>query len=164
MLLILGGLPGVGKTSIARDAAVRLMATHVRIDSIEQALRTAGAVTGDMGPAGYEVGYAVAADNLAARHTVIADSVNPIAVTRAAWRSVAERLGRRWVEIEVRCSDPHEHRRRVETRVGDIPNLRLPSWEDVLARTYEPWDADIVLDTARMSLDECSDRIAGIFR
>jgi predicted kinase len=38
MLLILGGLPGTGKTTIARELARKLGVVHVRIDSIEQAL------------------------------------------------------------------------------------------------------------------------------
>ena len=40
-LIVLSGLPGVGKTTIARELAVVLGATHVRIDSIENSLRNA---------------------------------------------------------------------------------------------------------------------------
>jgi predicted kinase len=36
MLIILGGLPGTGKTTIARELARQLGAVHVRIDSIEE--------------------------------------------------------------------------------------------------------------------------------
>src|SRR5271165_1678080 len=36
MLIILGGLPGTGKTAIARELARQLGAVHVRIDSIEE--------------------------------------------------------------------------------------------------------------------------------
>jgi predicted kinase len=42
MLIVLRGLPGVGKTAIARELARTLGAVHLRIDSIEQALRSAG--------------------------------------------------------------------------------------------------------------------------
>jgi predicted kinase len=42
MLVVLSGLPGVGKTTIARELAPAMAAVHVRIDSIEQALRSAG--------------------------------------------------------------------------------------------------------------------------
>jgi predicted kinase len=64
MLLILGGLPGTGKTTIARELARKLGAVHVRIDSIEQALRNSGLICGAMNDAGYRVGYAIAEDNL----------------------------------------------------------------------------------------------------
>jgi predicted kinase len=44
VLIILAGLPGTGKTTIARLLARRLGAVHVRIDSIEQAIRDSGGV------------------------------------------------------------------------------------------------------------------------
>ena len=42
MLIVFSGLPGVGKTGIARELARTIGAVHLRIDSIEQALRRAG--------------------------------------------------------------------------------------------------------------------------
>jgi hypothetical protein len=87
VLVILGGLPGGGKTSLARALAAQIGAVHLRIDSIEQALRDSGALLGPMDAAGYRIAYALAADNLRIGHTVIADSVNPIFLTRAAWRA-----------------------------------------------------------------------------
>lgn len=87
MLLIFGGLPGTGKSTIARLLAARLGAVWLRIDSIEQALIRAETVTRhDIGPAGYLAAYAIAADNLRLGNVVIADAVNPIAITRQAWR------------------------------------------------------------------------------
>ena len=155
MLLILSGLPATGKTTIARELARRLRAVHVRIDSIEQALRNSGLVKTSMDDAGYRVGYAVAGDNLRLGLIVIADSVNPLAVTRAAWREVAARAGKRAVEAEVVCSDPGEHRRRVESRVADIPGHALPTWADVGAREYEPWDRNLIrIDTARTGVEQ----------
>src|SRR5262245_46007311 len=45
MLIIFGGLPGTGKTTIARELAHRTGAVLVRVDSIEHAVRDALAVT-----------------------------------------------------------------------------------------------------------------------
>ena len=45
MLIIFGGLPGIGKTTIARELASQLGAIYVRIDSIEQAIRDSGTVS-----------------------------------------------------------------------------------------------------------------------
>lgn len=153
MLFIFGGLPGTGKTTLASSLARQRKALHLRIDTIEQAMRDAG-LTVD-GPAGYVVGYRVAADNLRLGLDVVADSVNPLAITRAAWRGVAREVGVPFVEIEVVCSDRREHRRRVEARRTDIAGLVLPTWHDVARREYEPWDgAPLVIDTAGQSAPE----------
>lgn len=164
VLYILGGLPGVGKTAIAKGLARAIGAVHLRIDSIEQALRNSSVTI--TGPEGYVVAYAVAEDNLRLGRAVIADSVNPIEVTRAAWRDVAQRAGVTFVEIEIVCSDRSEHRRRVESRVADIAGHQLPTWQQVCDREYEPWQIGIVIDTAgrdiQASVTELQIRLRGL--
>jgi predicted kinase len=82
MLYIFGGLPASGKTTLSRHLARELRAVHLRIDSIEQALRdVAGRFNG---PEGYVVAQRLAADNLRLGLSVVADSVNPLPITRAA--------------------------------------------------------------------------------
>src|SRR5216683_6973896 len=71
MLIVFGGLPGTGKTTLARELSRRLVATYVRIDTLEQAILQSHG-TCDAGPAGYIAGYAVALDNLALGLTVVA--------------------------------------------------------------------------------------------
>lgn len=154
-LIIFGGLPGVGKSRIARELAAQIGAVYLRIDSIEQALRDSGAVVEPMNDAGYRAAHAIAKDNLRDGRTVVADCVNPLSITRNAWRQIADRTGVRALEVEVRCSNVEEHRRRVENRMPDIPGLVPLTWNQVLAREYEPWDRDhIELDTARQSPEE----------
>ena len=82
MLVIFGGLPGVGKTTIAQELARQIGAMHVLIDSIEQAIRDCTPVVPPPLEEGYRVGYAIARDNLRIGRTVVADSVNPLLITR----------------------------------------------------------------------------------
>ena len=85
---------------------------------------------------------------------MVADSVNPLKITRDAWRAVAGDAGAKLIEIEVTCSDLAARRSRVESRLSDIPGLSLPSGQDVLDRECEPWDRPhIVVDTATPGVD-----------
>lgn len=155
MLVVFGGLPGTGKTTIARALAARLAATYLRIDAIEQALRSARVLAGDVGPAGYLVAHALAASNLALGQRVVADCVNPVHESRAGWRALAARAGTPLVEVEAVCSDSAEHRRRVELRAADIDGLVPPDWQAVLDRDYAPWDTPrLVIDTARLTPEQ----------
>ena len=70
-------------------------------------------------------------------------------MTRDAWRDVAAGDGARLVEVELVCRDQAAHRERVRTREVDISGLRLPDWEQITGREYEPWDRPhLVIDTA----------------
>ncbi|WP_217551752.1 AAA family ATPase [Streptomyces sp. GbtcB6] len=149
MLIVIGGLPGTGKTTLARLLAARTGAVHLRIDTIEQAIVRSGLARPPLGPVGYAVGYALAEEHLQQGLIVIAESVNPLAVTRDTWRGVGAKAGVPTIEVEVICSDPAEHRHRVTSRSTDIPDLPLPDWQQVLDRDYAPWDREhVIVDTA----------------
>jgi predicted kinase len=156
MLVIFAGLPGAGKSTLALRLAGELGAVYLRIDTIERGMidgnEAMSAVEAyDIGVAAYCVAYAVAEDNLRLGQTVIADSVNPLEITRRAWRNAAARAGADAVEIEVVCSDEAEHRRRVETRPAMIPL----TWQEVVERDYEPWTGDrIRIDTAGQQIEQ----------
>ena len=152
-LVVLGGLPGTGKSTVASVLARRIGAMHLRIDTIEQAMRDAGQTVA--GPEGYLVARDVARENLRLGLSVIVDAVNPIAYTRALWPDVAAATAARLHEIQLVCSDMGEHRRRVETRTVDVDGLRLPTWQEVLDREYEPWDTATTFDTGCCTVGHC---------
>jgi predicted kinase len=155
IFIVLAGLPGTGKSTIAHALALEIGAVWLRIDSIEQGIREASIVD-SLDDAGYRAGYFVAEDNLKLGLSVIADSVNDWTMTRNAWRDAGLRAGVQAVEIEIICSDTQEHRQRIETRVSDVPGLILPNWEATIARDYHPWDREhIIIDTAGRSVMEC---------
>jgi predicted kinase len=163
MLIVFAGLPGTGKSSVAREVARKLDAVWLRIDSIEQAIRDSGVLPGSIDDAGYRAAFAVAADNLRLGRIVVTDSVNDWTVTRDAWRDVGVRAGARVVEVEIICSDPEEHRRRIEIRTSDVPGLILPDWAAVMERDYHPWNREhLTIDTAGSSVDDCVNQVLAV--
>lgn len=158
VLYIFSGLPAVGKSTIAQAVASKLRAAYLRIDTIEQGLRDlcGTEVEGE----GYRLSYRIAEDNLKIGRSVVADSCNPIELTRREWEDCALGVGAEYRNIEVVCSDEQEHRDRVETRIVPISGLVLPSWPDVQAREYHPWTRDVVrIDTASRPIAECIDEL-----
>lgn len=157
-LYIFSGLPGAGKTTLSRRLATKLKAAHLRIDTIEQALRDLCGI--DVQGEGYRLAYRIAADNLRLGLNVVADSCNPIGLTRDEWEDVARKSQARYINIEIICSDRGEHRRRIEFRKTTVAGLRLPTWDEVGRREYHAWTSErIVIDTAGRTEAECFDEL-----
>ncbi|RUQ85155.1 adenylyl-sulfate kinase [Legionella septentrionalis] len=153
MLIVFGGLPGTGKTTISKEIAKILKAVYLRVDTIEQTIKNSK--KGLIGPEGYLISYAVAKENLQLGLSVVADSVNPIEITRNDWREIANSIGIKSLEVEIICSDLVEHQKRIETRVSDIQGHKLPTWDEVKMRDYEKWDsATLCIDTTQCSPEE----------
>lgn len=152
ILYIFSGLPGTGKTTLSQKLCQNIKAIHLRIDTIEQALRDLCFI--DVQGEGYQLAYKIAADNLLLDRDVIADSCNPISLTRNEWQNVAIESEANFINIEVVCSDIEEHRHRIETRHSNIEGLVLPTWENVGNREYHKWSSDrIIIDTANKTPD-----------
>ena len=158
VLYVFAGLPGVGKSTLAQSLAGARGAVYLRIDTVEQALRELCGI--EVEGEGYRLAYRVAADNLPLGVSVVADSCNPIELTRDEWEHVAAESGSRHVNIEVVCSDPTEHRGRVESRVAATGGHPQPTWADVQRREYHPWTRPrVVVDTRGRSADACFEEL-----
>ena len=111
-LYIFSGLPGTGKSTLAKRLAQETGALYMRIDTVEQALHEL--CNYSVGAEGYQLSYRLIADNLKLGVSAIADSCNTIKLTRDEWEQVATRESAVFSNIEIRCSDSTEHRHRVE--------------------------------------------------
>lgn len=152
MLIAMAGLPGSGKSTVAEGLGRRLAAPVLSVDPVESALWRAGISREEpTGLAAYVVVEAMAADVLALGQTVVVDAVNDVEQAREQWRGLAERRGLPLAWIEVVCSDPDLHRRRLEGRQRDLPGFPEPVWDSLPARRagLGPWtDERLVLDSA----------------
>jgi predicted kinase len=140
VLVVLAGLPGTGKTTLGRRLAAALPAACLRVDAIETAVIRCGLAEPPVGPVGYVVAHEIAASTLGAGVSVVVDAVNPVAEARRAWPDTAAGTGARLVVFETVLADRAEHRRRVMQRRPDLAGQTVPTWDDVEAAAYEPWD------------------------
>ena len=111
-LIVLAGLPGSGKSTIACELARRTGAVWLRIDSMDQAIWASGTAPKDLRDWTYRAAQAIAGDNLSLGHDVIGDCVNDSLDARDGWQNVGLRAGAEVQWLEIVCSDPEEHRRR----------------------------------------------------
>ena len=141
-LYIFSGLPATGKSTLARRLAQTERAVWLRIDTIEQSLRDLCAVK--VQGEGYALAYRIALDNLNNGIDVVADSCNPVELTRLEWNNVAREAKAIAINIEIICSDYAEHRN------PEIPGMPLPSWDEIQTREYQQWTKThhLTLDTA----------------
>lgn len=142
MLLVISGLPGTGKSAVAREVAQRLNAVHLSIDLVEEALLGSGLDKGWVtGVAAYEAVRTMAESNLVLGHPVVVDAVNDGEAARDTWRAAAVSAGVALNFVLLNVSDADEHRRRLEGRDRGLVHVAEPTWEQVQARAaeYEPW-------------------------
>lgn len=158
-LIVFGGLPGVGKSTLCREVARQLPAVWVRVDALEAAMWQGGVERAQpTGLAAYAVAHAIAEAQLALGQDVVIDAVNPVAAARAGWRDLAARLDAPLRFVEVVCSDPAEHRRRVEGRAPEFGPGLHPTWQQVRDREYEPWTG------SRLTIDTVNDPASNVQR
>ena len=161
LLISFSGLPGAGKTTLARRLAQQMRGIHVEIDQIEGAIRRnlkESLEESDRYRAAYGVAKAQVESFLRSGHTIIVDGLNSIPATRDLWVKAATAADADLIEVEVICSDHAAHRRRLVER-RDPHRIGTPR-SFAIAKTYQPWDRErVVIDTATMSVEEAVARI-----
>jgi predicted kinase len=95
VLVVVGGLPATGKSTIANLLANQVRSPYLRVDRIEQAIVGWSSLTHPVGAAGYAVAYALAGEQLSLGLDVIVECVNPVALTRDSWVSTADEANAR---------------------------------------------------------------------
>lgn len=138
-LIILAGLPGTGKTTLARRLSKALALVYLRVDCVEAPFTAQNPKAGSTGE-GYRALINLARENLELGHGVIMDTVNPLHISRAMFKALSEEVTAETFQFELKLKDRSLHKKRVEERTSDISNFRVPTWQDVLNREYEDWD------------------------
>jgi len=149
MLIVISGLPGTGKSSLADRIAAALVVPIFSVDPIESAILRAGiARSFETGLAAYLVAEVGAGSHLAHGGTAIIDAVSSVEYSKQMWRELAARHGTALRVIECTCTDEAVHRERLAKRDRGMA-FDEPTWESIEQRRaeYVPWrEAVLVID------------------
>jgi predicted kinase len=151
-LVVVGGVPGTGKSTIAEHAARMLHAAFIAKDVVEATLWRSGiGRDASAGWAGYELLSSLADAQLRVGASVVLDSVAAYERLRAGWREIALSHGATFRGVECICSDERVHRSRIDGRQRGILGWPELTWSAVEVRSrYEPWPGEhLVLDAVQ---------------
>lgn len=143
-LVLVGGLPGTGKSTLAASIARTLHSPLFAKDPIEAALRRSNIPDG--GFAAYEVLFSLASSEIESGRPVVLDAVFAFERLRSRAATLA---GAAFRAIECVCSDEAVHRSRLDGRVRGIPGWYELEWSEVerVRASWEPWTGErLVLD------------------
>src|SRR5690349_14113304 len=146
MLVQLSGLPGTGKSTLARGLARGPGLVVLDTDTVKSALMGTGFAFEAAGPATYAAVLALAADLLAQGRPVAVDSPCRYPELLASGQAVAAAAGVPYRLGELWADDPAALLPRLAARVGrpsqvtpDLPASTLAQWQGQLVRPEEGW-------------------------
>lgn len=150
-LILISGLPGSGKSTVAESLAEKLSIPLFSVDPIESSLIKSGLKRSfETGLAAYVVAEALAGEQLKRGLSVIIDAVSPVQEARDMWHNLVRKQNATLIIIE--CVLERElHKKRIESRIRNMHGIPEVTWEDVENRRkkYLPWKEErLALDTA----------------
>jgi predicted kinase len=154
-LIVLTGLPGTGKSSLAESLGRALNLPVVSRDRLAATLRRCEITDAHgkgAGWAAYELLTDLADAQLGLGVSVILDSVATHENVRVVWRALAARRRAFLCIVECVCSDEALWRQRLASRRRDIPGWPELDWDDVeqVRRRFVPWtDERLVVDSVQ---------------
>jgi len=163
-LVVVGRLPGAGKSTLADALSAPLRAPVFTKDRIEASLWRNGVTSAlDSWHVAEDLLTTLAGEQLRRGQSAILDTVARTAASRQTWQALAVEHGATFVLIECVCSDHGLHRRRIEGRDRGIPGWYELTWDDV-ERTrgrWEAWPDDrLVLDAVNLLAENVDTALA----
>lgn len=156
--VLVAGVPGAGKSTLAEGLARELRAAVFSMDWQLGALTPFRVLTDEnVDPLAEMMVVAALARQVQLGLDVVLDVTGHEVETRERYQRVAESLGARFVGVECVCSDADLHRSRVQGRDRGIPGWHpTVSWEHVVRMQgwWEAWpEADLVVDSAKQDAE-----------
>jgi len=140
-LIIIAGLPGSGKSTVAESLAENLAVPLFSVDPIESSIIKSGLKRSfETGLAAYLVAEALAGEQLKRGLSVIIDAVNPVQEARDMWHNLVRKHHATLIIIE--CVLERElHQERIESRIRNMHGIPEVTWENIENRRkqYLPW-------------------------
>ena len=141
-LIVLMGLPGVGKSHCARLLSVRLGAAHVASDELRSRLFIAASYADEENRAVFAAATALVDALLGEGHRVVVDATNLVARNRAGTVEAARRRGIPVTYVRITASDEDARGRLASRRAsrapGDHSEADEPIYERMRAQPFEP--------------------------
>ncbi|MFC7096896.1 AAA family ATPase [Halobaculum marinum] len=159
-LVVVCGLPGAGKTTVAEAVAERLDATLLRTDVVRKELFPEPAYTSDESRRTYEAVFDRADETLATGESVVLDGTFRRSRRRERARSLARGHDAPFRLLKVAC-DEAVAKARIRSREGDASDADVEVY-DILREEFEPIDDPLVVDNSG-DLDGTLARVRDLF-
>jgi predicted kinase len=159
-LVVVCGLPGAGKTTVAEAVTDRLDATVLRTDVVRKELFSDPEYTSEESKRAYDAVFDRASATLADDTSVVLDGTFRRAARRDRARSVAAAADVPFDFLRVTC-DESTAKARIRSREGDASDADVAVYE-LFREEFEPIDDPLVVDNSG-DLDATLARVRELF-